>query len=48
VIDALRVLRQGRFLSLVRETQEMNGDEAEKTIRGQLDAFQRQLSILSI
>ena len=48
VIDALRVLRQGRFLSLLRETQEMNGDEAEKTIRGQLDAFQRQLSILSI
>ena len=48
VIDALRVLWQGRFLSLVRETQEMNDDEAEQYIRGQLDAFQQQRSILSI
>jgi len=48
VLDALRVLWQGRFLSLVRETQEMSDDEAEKTIRGQLDAFQQQRSVLSI
>ncbi|HUT87649.1 MAG TPA: hypothetical protein VMX15_06160 [Candidatus Heimdallarchaeota archaeon] len=48
VLDALRVLWQGRFLSLVRETQEMNDDEAERHIREQLDAFQPQRSILSI
>ena len=48
VLDALRVLWQGRFLSLVRETQEMNDDEAEQYIRGQLDAFQQQRSVLSI
>jgi len=48
VLDALRVLWQGRFLSLVRETQEMNDDEAEQYIRGQLDAFQPQLFSLSI
>ncbi len=48
VLDALRVLWQGRFLSLVRETQEMNDDEAEGYIQWQLDAFQQQRSILSI
>jgi len=48
VLDALRVLWQGRFLSLVRETQEMNDDEAAQTIRRQLDSFRQQRSILSI
>jgi len=48
VLDALRVLWQGRFLSLVRETQGMSEDEAERVIQGQLDAFQQQRSILSI
>ena len=48
VLDALRILWQGRFLSLVRETQEMSDDEAERHIREQLDAFQPQRSVLSI
>jgi len=48
VLDALRVLWQGRFLSLVRETQGMSDDDAEQTIRAQLDTFQQLRSILSI
>ncbi len=40
VLDALRVLWQGRFLSLVSETEEMSDDEAEAYIQGQLTTFQ--------
>ena len=47
VLDALRVLWQGRFLSLVRETEEMSDEEAEAYIQGQLVVFEEQRSILS-
>lgn len=47
ILDALRVLWQGRFLSLVRETEAMSGEEAEAYIRGQLAVFEEQRSILS-
>ncbi|MEA3238459.1 MAG: glycosyltransferase [Candidatus Bipolaricaulota bacterium] len=40
VLDALRVLWQGRFLSLVLETGEMSDDGAEAYIQGQLATFQ--------
>ncbi len=40
VLDALRVLWQGRFLSLVSETEDMTDDEAESYIQGQLTTFQ--------
>jgi len=46
VLDALRVLWQGRFLSLVSETEEMSDDEAEAYIQGQLKAFQALRSML--
>ena len=47
ILDVLRVLWQGRFLSLVRETKEMSDKEAETYIRGQLAVFEEQRSILS-
>ena len=40
VLDALRVLWQGRFLSLVSETEEMSDEQAESYIQGQLSTFQ--------
>lgn len=46
VLDALRVLWQGRFLSLVRETQEMSDEEAESYIQGQLAIFQQHKAML--
>lgn len=42
VLDALRVLWQGRFLSLVRETEAMSDGEAEAHIREQLTTFEEQ------
>lgn len=47
VLDALRVLWQGRFLSLVRETKEMSDEEAESYIQRQLAAFERHRSMLN-
>ena len=47
VLDALRVLWQGRFLSLVRETEAMSNEEAEAHIRKQLLTFEEQRSIWS-
>jgi glycosyltransferase involved in cell wall biosynthesis len=47
VLDVLRVLWQGRFLNLVRETEAMSDEEAEAYIRGQLAVFEEQRSILS-
>jgi glycosyltransferase involved in cell wall biosynthesis len=47
ILDVLRVLWQGRFLSLVRETEAMSDEEAEAYIRGQLAIFEEQRSILS-
>jgi glycosyltransferase involved in cell wall biosynthesis len=47
ILDVLRVLWQGRFLSLVRETEAMSAEEAEAYIRGQLAVFEEQRSILS-
>jgi len=47
ILDVLRVLWQGRFLSLVRETEAMSDEEAESYIRGQLAVFEEQRSILS-
>jgi len=44
VLDALRVLWQGRFLSLVRETEAMTNEEAEAHIRKQLLTFEEQRS----
>lgn len=46
VLDALRVLWQGRFLSLVRETEEMTDAEAEAYIQGQLDTFAEYKALL--
>jgi hypothetical protein len=46
VLDALRVLWQGRFLSLVRETEGMSGDEAESYIQQQLSTFEKHRSAL--
>ncbi|NIA03627.1 MAG: hypothetical protein GWP12_03750, partial [Nitrospirae bacterium] len=46
VLDALRVLWQGRFLSLVYETERMTDDEAEAYIQGQLATFQSLRSML--
>ena len=40
VLDALRVLWQGRFLGLVSETEEMSDEQAESYIQGQLSTFQ--------
>jgi len=42
VLDALRVLWQGRFLSLVRETEAMSDEEAEAHIRQQLVTFEEE------
>ncbi len=39
ILDALRVLWQGRFLSLVRETEKMTDEEAERYIQDQLKVF---------
>jgi len=47
ILDVLRVLWQGRFLSLVRETEAMGDEEAESYIRGQLAVFEEQRSMLS-
>ena len=47
ILDVLRVLWQGRFLSLVRETEAMSAEEAEAYIRGQLAVFNEQRSLLS-
>jgi len=47
ILDILRVLWQGRFLSLVRETEAMSDKEAEAYIRGQLAVFEEQRSMLS-
>ena len=47
VLDALRVLWQGRFLSLVCETEEMSDEEAEAHIQGQLAAFEEHRSMLN-
>jgi len=46
ILDVLRVLWQGRFLSLVRETEAMSDKEAETYIREQLAVFEEQRSIL--
>jgi len=46
ILDVLRVLWQGRFLSLVRETEAMSDEEAETYIRGQLTTFERHRSAL--
>ena len=46
ILDVLRVLWQGRFLSLVRETETMSDEEAETFIRGQLAVFDEQRSVL--
>ena len=48
ILDVLRVLWQGRFLSLVRETETMSDEEAETYIRGQLAVFDEQRSVLCI
>ncbi len=47
ILDVLRVLWQGRFLSLVRETEAMSDEEAEAYIQGQLATFEKQRSMLS-
>jgi len=47
ILDILRVLWQGRFLSLVRETEAMSDKEAEAYIQGQLAVFEEQRSMLS-
>ena len=47
ILDVLRVLWQGRFLSLVRETKAMSDEEAEAYIREQLAVFEEQRSMLS-
>jgi glycosyltransferase involved in cell wall biosynthesis len=46
ILDVLRVLWQGRFLSLVRETEAMSTEDAEAYIRGQLTTFERHRSAL--
>ncbi len=46
ILDVLRVLWQGRFLSLVRETEAMNAEDAEAYIRGQLSTFEKYQSPL--
>ena len=47
ILDVLRVLWQGRFLSLVRETEAMSDEEAETYILGQLVVFEEQRSMLN-
>jgi len=46
ILDVLRVLWQGRFLSLVRETEAMSSEEAEAHIRRQLLTFEEQRATL--
>jgi len=46
ILDVLRVLWQGRFLSLVRETEAMSDEEAEAHIQGQLTTFEKHRSAL--
>jgi hydroxypyruvate reductase len=48
VLDALRILWQGRFLGLVRETEAMGSEEAEAYIQGQLAEFERRRSLLNL
>jgi len=48
ILDALRVLWQGRFLSLVRETEEMTDEEAEAYIQKQCTVFTRYRSMLNV
>ncbi len=48
ILDALRVLWQGRFLSLVRETEGMTDEEAEAYIQGQCAVFARYRSMIDI
>lgn len=45
VLDALRVLWQGRFLSLVRETDVLSNEEAEAYIQGQISTFEEHRSV---
>ena len=45
VLDALRVLWQGRFLGLVRETDALSNEEAEAYIQGQISAFEEHRSV---
>ncbi len=48
ILDALRVLWQGRFLGLVRETEGMTDEEAEAYIQGQCAVFSRYRSMVDI
>lgn len=45
VLDALRVLWQGRFLGLVRETDALSNEEAEAYIQGQISTFEEHRSV---
>ena len=47
VLDALRVLWQGRFLGLVRETKAMSDEEVESYIQGQLATFKQHKPMLN-
>lgn len=46
VLDVLRVLWQGRFLSLVKETETMSDEEAETHIQEQIDVFRKYRHLL--
>jgi hypothetical protein len=48
VLDILRVLWQGRFLSFVLETETMSDEEAEAYIQGQLNAFVKYRRMLNL
>ncbi len=48
ILDVLRVLWQGRFLSLVKETEGMTDEEAEEYVQGQCAAFFRHRSMVNI
>lgn len=48
ILDALRVLWQGRFLSLVKETEWMRDEEAEAYIQEQCAVFSRYRSMVDI
>jgi len=47
ILDVLRVLWQGRFLSLVRETEAMSDENAEAYIQRQLAVFEEHRSMLN-
>jgi len=47
ILDALCVLWQGRFLSLVRETETMSDEQAESYIQSQLSTFEEHRSLLA-